>query len=95
MVTAFDFKISLLLQSYEKQNFHSATPPPFNMANTQTAGGTSAQPYGMYLPTMPAAAGHHMIHPQIHQVIEKLFQLQKLSLEYIPHYIFSKIIEMI
>ncbi|XP_075170077.1 ubiquitin-associated protein-like lingerer isoform X7 [Haematobia irritans] len=55
------------VNSYEKQNFHSGTPPPFNMANTQTAGGTSAQPYGMYLPTMPAA-GHHMIHPQIHQM---------------------------
>lgn len=37
------------------------------MANTQTAGGTSAQPYGMYLP-MPAAGHHNMIHPPIHQV---------------------------
>uniref|UniRef100_A0A1A9VM84 Protein lingerer n=1 Tax=Glossina austeni TaxID=7395 RepID=A0A1A9VM84_GLOAU len=55
------------VNSYEKQNFHSGTPPPFNMPNTQAAGGTSAQPYGMYLPTMPAA-GHHMIHPPIHQV---------------------------
>lgn len=55
------------MQSYEKQSFHSGTPPPFNMANTQTAGGTSAQPYGMYLP-MPAAGHHNMIHPPIHQV---------------------------
>ncbi|KAL9916089.1 ubiquitin-associated protein-like lingerer isoform 2-T2 [Glossina fuscipes fuscipes] len=55
------------VNSYEKQNFHSGTPPPFNMPNTQAAGGTSAQPYGMYLPTMPAA-GHHMIHPPIHQM---------------------------
>lgn len=62
------YLIEFYFQSYEKQNFHSATPPPFNMANTQTAGGTSAQPYGMFLPTMPAA-GHHMIHPPIHQVI--------------------------
>uniref|UniRef100_A0A1A9WWK5 Protein lingerer n=1 Tax=Glossina brevipalpis TaxID=37001 RepID=A0A1A9WWK5_9MUSC len=54
------------VNSYEKQNFHSGTPPPFNMPNTQAAGGTSAQPYGMYLPTMPAA-GHHMIHPPMHQ----------------------------
>ncbi|KRF80086.1 uncharacterized protein Dvir_GJ22126, isoform F [Drosophila virilis] len=54
------------VNSYEKQSFHSGTPPPFNMANTQTAGGTSAQPYGMYLP-MPAAGHHNMIHPPIHQ----------------------------
>lgn len=37
------------------------------MPNTQTAGGTSAQPYGMYLP-MPAAGHHNMIHQPIHQV---------------------------
>uniref|UniRef100_T1PN58 Protein lingerer n=1 Tax=Musca domestica TaxID=7370 RepID=T1PN58_MUSDO len=67
------------VNSYEKQNFHSATPPPFNMANTQTAGGTSAQPYGMYLPTMPAAAGHHMIHPQIHQDSNSTGQRQPTS----------------
>ncbi|XP_034654849.1 protein lingerer isoform X9 [Drosophila subobscura] len=54
------------VNSYEKQSFHSGTPPPFNMANTQTAGGTSAQPYGMYLP-MPAAGHHNMIHQPIHQ----------------------------
>ncbi|KAH8284588.1 hypothetical protein KR018_004957 [Drosophila ironensis] len=55
------------VNSYDKQSFHSGTPPPFNMANTQTAGGTSAQPYGMYLPM--AAAGHHnMIHQPIHQM---------------------------
>ncbi|ALC42196.1 lig [Drosophila busckii] len=55
------------VNSYDKQSFHSGTPPPFNMANTQTAGGTSAQPYGMYLP-MPAAGHHNMIHQPIHQV---------------------------
>ncbi|XP_033251884.1 protein lingerer-like [Drosophila miranda] len=55
------------VNSYEKQSFHSGTPPPFNMANTQTAGGTSAQPYGMYLP-MPAAGHHNMIHQPIHQM---------------------------
>ncbi|EDX06124.1 GD10536 [Drosophila simulans] len=54
------------VNSYEKQSFHSGTPPPFNMPNTQTAGGTSAQPYGMYLP-MPAAGHHNMIHQPIHQ----------------------------
>ncbi|KAH8372680.1 hypothetical protein KR009_002830 [Drosophila setifemur] len=61
------------VNSYEKQSFHSGTPPPFNMANTQTAGGTSAQPYGMYLPM--AATGHHnMIHQPIHQVESPLPQ---------------------
>ncbi|XP_037940885.1 protein lingerer-like isoform X4 [Teleopsis dalmanni] len=55
------------VNSYEKQNFHSGTPPPFNMSNTQTAGGASAQPYGMYLP-MPAAGHHNMIHQPIHQM---------------------------
>ncbi|KAH8257849.1 hypothetical protein KR038_002141 [Drosophila bunnanda] len=59
------------VNSYEKQSFHSGTPPPFNMANTQTAGGTSAQPYGMYLP-MPAAGHHNMIHQPIHQVESQL-----------------------
>ncbi|XP_017072895.1 protein lingerer isoform X10 [Drosophila eugracilis] len=54
------------VNSYEKQSFHSGTPPPFNMPNTQTAGGTSAQPYGMFLP-MPAAGHHNMIHQPIHQ----------------------------
>ncbi|KAL7735881.1 hypothetical protein ACLKA6_002338 [Drosophila palustris] len=55
------------VNSYEKQSFHSGTPPPFNMANTQTPGGTSAQQYGMYLP-MPAAGHHNMIHQPIHQM---------------------------
>jgi len=41
------------------------------MPNTQTAGGTSAQPYGMYLP-MPAAGHHNMIHQPIHQVHSEL-----------------------
>nr|XP_017025217.1 protein lingerer isoform X10 [Drosophila kikkawai] len=54
------------VNSYEKQSFHSGTPPPFNMANTQTAGGTSAQPYGMFLP-MPPTGHHNMIHQPIHQ----------------------------
>ncbi|XP_055921491.1 protein lingerer isoform X9 [Eupeodes corollae] len=59
------------VNSYEKQNFHSGTPPPFNMPNTQTAGGTSAQPYGMYLQPMPT--GHHnMIHQPIHQMDSRI-----------------------
>ncbi|XP_017865202.1 PREDICTED: protein lingerer isoform X9 [Drosophila arizonae] len=66
------------VNSYEKQSFHSGTPPPFNMANTQTAGGTSAQPYGMYLP-MPAAGHHNMIHPPIHQDSNSAGQRQQSS----------------
>jgi hypothetical protein len=59
---------SLNFQSYEKQSFHSGTPPPFNLAASQTAGATSAQAYGaqhLYIPTIPAP--HHM-HQQMHQV---------------------------
>jgi hypothetical protein len=54
-------------QSYEKQSFHSGTPPPFNLAASQTAGATSAQFGGqhLYIPTIPAP--HHM-HQQMHQV---------------------------
>ncbi|XP_022228682.2 protein lingerer isoform X7 [Drosophila obscura] len=66
------------VNSYEKQSFHSGTPPPFNMANTQTAGGTSAQPYGMYLP-MPAAGHHNMIHQPIHQDSNSAGQRQQSS----------------
>lgn len=54
-------------QSYDKQNY-SATPPPFNLTGTQTAGANS-QGYNaqhMYIQAMPPA-GHHM-HQQIHQV---------------------------
>ncbi|XP_033246232.1 protein lingerer isoform X8 [Drosophila miranda] len=66
------------VNSYDKQSFHSGTPPPFNMANTQTAGGTSAQPYGMYLP-MPAAGHHNMIHQPIHQDSNSAGQRQQSS----------------
>lgn len=66
------------VNSYEKQNFHSGTPPPFNMPNTQTAGGTSAQPYGMYLQPMPT--GHHnMIHQPIHPDSNSTGQRQQSS----------------
>nr|XP_036223493.1 protein lingerer isoform X17 [Bactrocera oleae] len=66
------------VNSYEKQNFHSGTPPPFNMPNTQTAGGNSAQPYGMYLP-MPTAGHHNMIHQPIHQDSNSTGQRQQTS----------------
>lgn len=52
-------------QSYEKQSFHSGTPPPFNLAGNQTTGQTS-QTYGMYISMPP----HHNInmHQPMHQV---------------------------
>lgn len=57
-------------QSYEKQSFHSGTPPPFNLAGTQTAGATS-QAYGaqqLYIQAMPATLHNMNMHQQIHQV---------------------------
>lgn len=58
------------LQSYEKQSFHSGTPPPFNLAGSQTAGATSGQAYGaqqLYIQAMPAIHNMNM-HQPIHQV---------------------------
>ncbi|XP_062708567.1 protein lingerer isoform X12 [Aedes albopictus] len=56
------------VNSYEKQSFHSGTPPPYNIAGTQTAGATSGQPYGqhLYIPQIPT---HHNInmHQAMHQ----------------------------
>ncbi|KAJ6643228.1 Protein lingerer, partial [Pseudolycoriella hygida] len=55
------------VNSYDKQSY-SATPPPFNLTGTQTAGANS-QAYNaqhMYIQAMPPA-GHHM-HQQIHQM---------------------------
>ncbi|XP_055708541.1 protein lingerer isoform X16 [Phlebotomus papatasi] len=56
------------VNSYEKQSFHSGTPPPFNLAGTQTAGATSAQPYGMYIPAIPPPHHNMNMHQPIHQV---------------------------
>ncbi|XP_058457627.1 protein lingerer isoform X2 [Malaya genurostris] len=62
------------VNSYEKQSFHSGTPPPYNIAGTQTAGATSAQPYGqhLYIPTIPT---HHNInmHQAMHQMDNRSF----------------------
>ncbi|XP_059614649.1 protein lingerer isoform X5 [Phlebotomus argentipes] len=55
------------VNSYDKQSFHSGTPPPFNLAGTQTAGATSAQPYGMYIPAIPPPHHNMNIHQPIHQ----------------------------
>lgn len=62
------------VNSYEKQSFHSGTPPPYNIAGTQTAGATSGQPYGqhLYIPTIPT---HHSIsmHQAMHQMDNRSF----------------------
>ncbi|XP_055688866.1 protein lingerer isoform X4 [Lutzomyia longipalpis] len=55
------------VNSYDKQSFHSGTPPPFNLAGTQTAGATSAQPYGMYIPAIPPPHHNLNMHQPIHQ----------------------------
>uniref|UniRef100_A0A2M4B959 Protein lingerer n=1 Tax=Anopheles marajoara TaxID=58244 RepID=A0A2M4B959_9DIPT len=56
------------VNQYDKQSFHSGTPPPYNMAGTQTAGATSGQPYGqhLYIPTMPTHHNMNM-HQTMHQ----------------------------
>uniref|UniRef100_A0AAG5D1H4 Protein lingerer n=1 Tax=Anopheles atroparvus TaxID=41427 RepID=A0AAG5D1H4_ANOAO len=56
------------VNQYDKQSFQSGTPPPYNIAGTQTAGATSGQPYGqhLYIPTM--ATHHNMnMHQTMHQ----------------------------
>uniref|UniRef100_A0A336K4P2 Protein lingerer n=1 Tax=Culicoides sonorensis TaxID=179676 RepID=A0A336K4P2_CULSO len=61
------------VNSYEKQSFHSGTPPPFNLVGSQTAlnnvNAASAQAYGsqhLYIPTI-AAPHHNMNMHQPHQ----------------------------
>ncbi|KAL5288253.1 UBAP2 family protein [Megaselia abdita] len=67
------------VNSYDKQAFHSATPPPFNMSSTQ-ASGTGSTQYGMYIQPMPAAAHHNMnMHQQIHQDSNSTGQRQQSS----------------
>lgn len=67
------------MQSYEKQGFHSGTPPPFTGAihGSQSAGlapsGTGYAPQ-VYIPTM--AAQHHSTHlmqQPLHQVNHSVF----------------------
>jgi hypothetical protein len=70
------------VNSYDKQSFHSATPPPFNLTGTQTTGAASAQAYSaqhLYIPTM--AAPHHNInmHQQMHQDSSSTGQRQPTS----------------
>lgn len=64
------------MQSYEKQGFHSGTPPPFTGAlhGSQNAGlapsGTGYAPQ-VYIPTMAPHQQHHTTHlmqQPLHQV---------------------------
>ncbi|XP_058809825.1 protein lingerer isoform X2 [Phymastichus coffea] len=51
------------VNSYEKQTFHSATPPPFGLTNSQSANVIGG--YGtahLFIPTVP-----HQLHQPIHQ----------------------------
>lgn len=57
-----------LFQSYEKQSFHSGTPPPFNLAGSQTAGATTAYGQQLYIQAMPATLHNMNMHQQMHQV---------------------------
>lgn len=51
------------VNSYEKQAFHSATPPPFGLTSNQNAGlpGGYGTPH-LFIPTMP-----HQLHQPLHQ----------------------------
>ncbi|GLV43563.1 lingerer [Carabus blaptoides fortunei] len=59
------------VNSYEKQGFHSGTPPPFNLAGNQSAGIAPSGTYGpqMYIPTMPHQQHHNttLMHQPLHQ----------------------------
>lgn len=69
----FKATISLIFsnfQSYDKQGFHTGTPPPFNLAGSGTNPMTANAYPPMFIPTIPAAAQHHspLMHHQLHQV---------------------------
>ncbi|XP_015433940.1 PREDICTED: protein lingerer isoform X2 [Dufourea novaeangliae] len=51
------------VNSYDKQTFHSATPPPFSLTGNQNAGlpGAYGTPH-LFIPTMP-----HQLHQPLHQ----------------------------
>lgn len=70
-------KFSLkLFQSYDKQSFHSGTPPPFNLAgvNSQTAGVNSqTQAYGQHLFIPAAMTAHHNIGIHHQMQVNKYF----------------------
>lgn len=70
------------MQSYEKQGFHSGTPPPFTGALSQSAGlapsGAGYAPQ-VYIPTLPHST--MAMHQPLHQV------------SHIPYFTLFKIVE--
>ncbi|XP_014272855.1 protein lingerer isoform X1 [Halyomorpha halys] len=59
---------SALSKSYEKQGFHCATPPPFNIGSQNSGMGPSGYPQHLFI---PAITPHHntttLMHQPIHQ----------------------------
>ncbi|KAK6642787.1 hypothetical protein RUM43_004289 [Polyplax serrata] len=60
------------VNSYEKQGFHSGTPPPFNLAGNQNTGMAPSGAYGpqLFIPTMAPHQQHHsatLMHQPLHQ----------------------------
>ncbi|KAK7074398.1 hypothetical protein SK128_008882 [Halocaridina rubra] len=55
-------------RSYDKQGFHTGTPPPFNLAGSGTNPMTPSAYTPMFIPTMPAAQHHSpLMHHHLHQ----------------------------
>ncbi|XP_046403980.1 protein lingerer isoform X6 [Ischnura elegans] len=60
------------VNSYDKQGFHSGTPPPFNMPGTQTTpmgAPSGAYPPHLFIPTMAPHQQHHsttLMHQPLH-----------------------------
>ncbi|KAL0279068.1 UNVERIFIED_CONTAM: hypothetical protein PYX00_000700 [Menopon gallinae] len=59
------------VNSYEKQGFHSGTPPPFNLAGNQNTGMAPSGAYGpqLFIPTMQPQQHHStaLMHQPLHQ----------------------------
>ncbi|XP_044740287.1 protein lingerer isoform X2 [Chrysoperla carnea] len=60
------------VNSYDKQGFHSGTPPPFNLAGSQSAGLAPSGQYTphLFIPTMAPHQTHHsttLMHQPLHQ----------------------------
>lgn len=60
------------VNSYDKQSFHSATPPPFNLTNSQNTGlaPSGAYPPHLFIPPMAPHQQHHsaaLMHQPLHQ----------------------------
>jgi len=71
-------------QSYEKQGFHSGTPPPFNLPGSQSTpmGPSGAYAPHLFIPAMAPHQQHHstpLLHQPLHQVtVPSLFGLYRI-----------------